>query len=265
MITVLNFYLTAPVRYMLTRQEREQVVLELNNQGKTIRDIAKEVRMSFRDIGAILRKEEKQKERQAGNNMPSTDGNRNQSGLILPSQAYELFSQGKNPLQVAIELNLKESDVTEYYKEYWKLNDLYKLNQVHDEIKDDISYFLELYRSSNAAGMSVDRVIRLLEIANDNLPTLEYRYKKLGQDVNRLELKQIDLSINLVELKSQIQHANQMLNFYHQSSQKEVGKFLQLYKLNMGKLNMGLDRNIKSNLKIRIVSDTNHLYVPPSR
>jgi DNA-binding transcriptional MerR regulator len=247
------------MRYMLTRQEREQVVLELYNQGKTIRDIAKEVRMSFRDIGAILRKEEKQKERQVENNMPGTDGNCNQSGLILPSRAYELFFEGKNPLQVAIELNLKESDVTEYYKEYWKLNDLYELNQVHDEIKDDISYFLELYKSSKDAGMSIDHVKRLLEIANNNLPTLEGKYKKLGQNVNRLELKQIDLSINLVELESQIQDANRMLNFYHQSSRKEVSKFLQFYKVNMG-----LDKMLKSDLKIRIVSDTSHLYIPPS-
>ena len=49
---------------MLTRQEREQNVLDLYNQGKTIRDIAKELRMSFRDIGAVLKKEEKEKERQ---------------------------------------------------------------------------------------------------------------------------------------------------------------------------------------------------------
>ena len=49
---------------MLTRQEREQAVIDLYNQGKTIRDIAKEVRMSFRDIGTVLKKEEKEKERQ---------------------------------------------------------------------------------------------------------------------------------------------------------------------------------------------------------
>ena len=41
---------------MITRQERERLVLDLYNQGKTIREIAKEVRMSFRDIGAILNK-----------------------------------------------------------------------------------------------------------------------------------------------------------------------------------------------------------------
>jgi DNA invertase Pin-like site-specific DNA recombinase len=39
-----------------TRQEKERLVLELYNQGKTIREIAKEARMSFRDIGVILNK-----------------------------------------------------------------------------------------------------------------------------------------------------------------------------------------------------------------
>ena len=49
---------------MLTRQEREQAVLALYNRGKTIREIAKEIRMSFRDIGTVLKKEEKENERQ---------------------------------------------------------------------------------------------------------------------------------------------------------------------------------------------------------
>src|SRR5215211_5788775 len=108
---------------MLTRQEREQNVLDLYNQGNTIRDIAKEARMSFRDIGAVLKKEEKEKERQKrklDNNKYSTDSDSNRRGLSLSTQAYELFSLGKNPIQAAIELNLRESQVTRYYKEYWK-------------------------------------------------------------------------------------------------------------------------------------------------
>jgi DNA-binding transcriptional regulator LsrR (DeoR family) len=41
----------------MTKQERERVVLELyHNQGKTVREIAKEARMSFRDVGSILNK-----------------------------------------------------------------------------------------------------------------------------------------------------------------------------------------------------------------
>ena len=57
---------------ILTKQERERLVLDLYNQGKTIREIAKEVRMSFRDIGVILNKifeekTERSKEQQQDN------------------------------------------------------------------------------------------------------------------------------------------------------------------------------------------------------
>ena len=41
---------------MLTRTEKEQRVIELHGQGKTIREIAQEVHMSFGDIGSIIKK-----------------------------------------------------------------------------------------------------------------------------------------------------------------------------------------------------------------
>ena len=47
---------------MLTRQERGRKVIDLYNQGKTIREIVKELRISFRDIGSVLKKEEKENE-----------------------------------------------------------------------------------------------------------------------------------------------------------------------------------------------------------
>ena len=44
---------------LLNKFEKEKRVLELHNQGKTIRDIAKEVHMSFRDISKIIKSYEK--------------------------------------------------------------------------------------------------------------------------------------------------------------------------------------------------------------
>ena len=76
---------------MLTRQEKERLVIDLYNQGKTIRDIAKELRMSFRDIGTILKKEEKQDVKES---------------LFPSTQAYRLFSKGKSTIEIAITLNL---------------------------------------------------------------------------------------------------------------------------------------------------------------
>jgi len=69
----------------MTRQERERAVLDLyHNQGKTIRDIAKEPRMSFRDIGSILNKvneaQRREQEQQQDNDDNVSDKNQQQQG-----------------------------------------------------------------------------------------------------------------------------------------------------------------------------------------
>ena len=157
-----------------TREEKERLVLDLYNQGKTIREIAKEVKMSFRDIGVILNKavEEKAEELK--------EQHEEIQQLSVSSQAYKLFSEGKTPLEVAIALNLKESEATKYYKEYWKLKQLHNLNMVYEETKDDIEPFLRLYRLSKAAGMSARHVTNLLKIANTDLPDIQCRYCDWG-------------------------------------------------------------------------------------
>jgi DNA-binding CsgD family transcriptional regulator len=115
----------------MTRQERERFVLDLYNQGKNIREIAKEARISFRDIGVILNKGvEGREQQQEGNNDAADNKNlqqqkQEQQHLSTSTQAYKLFSEGKTPIEVAVALNLRESDVTKFYKEYWRLNHMH--------------------------------------------------------------------------------------------------------------------------------------------
>src|SRR5919106_2785620 len=149
---------------VLTRQERERVVLELHNQGKTIREIAKEVRMSFRDIGVILNEviEEKEKEgeEQQGDTKQNQEQNQQQEPhLSLAAQAYKLFSDRKTPLEVAIALNLRESEATKFYKEYWNLKQLHNLNMVYEELRGDIEPLLRLHKLAKANGMGVKQVV----------------------------------------------------------------------------------------------------------
>ena len=62
----------------LTREEKENLVLDLYyNERKTYGEIAKEARISLRDIGPILKK--------SGSDQ----------SLSNSSQAYQLFSEGK--------------------------------------------------------------------------------------------------------------------------------------------------------------------------
>jgi transposase len=171
---------------ILTRQEKERLVLELYyNQGKTYREIAKEARISPRDIGVILNKavEEKKTEGSKGEEQDNIDSEKNQEQqrhLSLAPQAYKLFSDRKTPLEVAIELNLGESEATKFYREYWRLKQLHNLNMVYEEVKGDIEPFLRLYRLSKAAGMSARHVTNLLKIANTDLPDIQRRYCDWG-------------------------------------------------------------------------------------
>ena len=122
---------------ILTRQERERLVIELYyNQGKTYREISKEAKISPRDIGVILNKviEEKTEGEEGIKQQYDTEKNWEQEQQLpsLSTQAYKLFSEGKTPLEVAIVLNLRQSEATEYYKEYWKLKQLHSLNMVYE-------------------------------------------------------------------------------------------------------------------------------------
>src|SRR5215216_4689789 len=166
---------------MLTRQEKERLVIDLYNQGRTIRDIAKELRMSFRDIGSILKK--------ASGEMEENQ-DKEQLSLLSPStQAYRLFSRGKAPIEVAIELDLAESETTKFYEEYLDLKQMHDLRMVYEEIGGDIVHFLKLYKLSKDAHMNPEHVVNLLQMSNEYLPLLEQKYKRLTKEIVSLELE----------------------------------------------------------------------------
>jgi transposase len=110
---------------VLSRQERERFVLDLYNQGKSTREIAQEARLSFNAIGAILKKatEENQTSKERTEKMSQV------------AHAYKFVSDGKSPVDVAIALNLRQAEVTEFYREYWNLKQLYDLSRFMKESK----------------------------------------------------------------------------------------------------------------------------------
>src|SRR5918994_2018158 len=216
---------------IMTRQERERLILNLYNQGKSIREIAKEARMSFRDIGVILNKivEEKNRGQQDNNGMEKNQ-NREQQQLSLSAQAYKLFSDRKTPLEVAIALNLGESEATKFYREYWKLKQLHNLNMVYEELEGDIDPFLKLHKLSKAKGIGVKQVVNLLQIANNDLPAFEKRFKGLRNDISMLQFqKRID-ERSLYQLNNQIASTTKHLISLRMSFERERREIEKIYK-----------------------------------
>ena len=63
----------------------------------------------------------------------------------------------------------------------------HSLSRIYEEIKDDIGYFVRLYRLARVARMDAPSVIRLLEIANNDLPVVEHRYERSKRDLDSIE------------------------------------------------------------------------------
>jgi hypothetical protein len=216
-------------KYMtiLTRQERERLVLDLYyNQGKTYREISKEARISPRYIGVILNKAVEQKMIEGLKEQDNINSKKNQnqeqnSDLSLSAKAYKLFSERKTPLEVAIALNLGESEATKFYKEYWKLKRLHNLTLIYEETKGDIAPFLRLYKLSKAAGMNVQQVVNLLKIANNNLLDIQCRYERLKREVNTLEINKQQSHRTMAYFNNQIETQRKALTSYRVSSIRE--------------------------------------------
>jgi hypothetical protein len=158
--------------------------------------------MSFSVIGAILKKAPEENET-----------SKEQTEMMSQAaKAYKLFSDGKSPVDVAIELNLRQAEVTEFYREYWNLKQLDDLSRVYEEIKGDIHSFVNLYRLIKYAGMNSPQVIRLLTIGNNHLPSVEQRCENLNREVASLEGDKRNSAMILQELSDQISELSNMLD-----------------------------------------------------
>jgi hypothetical protein len=182
-----------------SKKEREERVLDLHfNQNKNYRQIAKEMKMSVRDIGEIVNRAKQEKERQ--------------EHKALFVQAYELFSKGKKPLEVAIILNLGQAEVTGYYVDYLKLVQLDDITQIYRELGTGIWDLVKLYKEAKAAKMGIPQVINLLRIANSSLPSVQHRYEQLREQNNQLESALRTKSKELQNLNNQIIDTSKFLD-----------------------------------------------------
>jgi hypothetical protein len=203
---------------------------------------------------------EEKKTEARGQQDNNTDAEKNQEQhLSLSTQAYKLFFEGKTPLEVAIELNLRESEATKFCREYWKLKQLHNLNMVYEEIKEDIGYFLKLYNLAKAKGVGVKQVVDVLAIANNDLPAIEERFKRLRNDVGMLQSQKHTCKRNLYQLNTQIVTTNRVLNSLGISCERERRKMENLCneKARLDAIVTEFKSNNEEYVEIRQVSEEN--------
>jgi hypothetical protein len=193
---------------VLSRDERRRRVIEFHNQNMGTREIAKLLHISFTDITKILKEADKEKEVEQQRTRQE----------FLASQAYKKFSEGKDLVEVAIELNIRAREAIILQREYLELAGLHDLNQIYEETKANPWPLINLYRSIRAEGMDVSHILILLKVANNDLLGIEQRCNYLKQEVKSLQEQKTTLYNQVTEEVSN-------LEYYRVQCQKEIEKF----------------------------------------
>ena len=184
--------------------------MDLYNSGSSYREIAKEARVSLRDIKGILDR---------------ANGVRT---ISKTSQAYRMFSEAKSPMEVAIALDMREPEVTQLYRESWTLRQIFDLNSIYLETKGDLGPFANLYKLSREAGLNSEQVVRILRLADYDLLRLQGKYYNLKSEVKSLETKMESLIRIMQDYENQVIALDKSFDNYCRSCQDEEIKLTDL-------------------------------------
>jgi transposase len=170
--------------FLGNREERKQYVIELFKQGKTIREIAQDVHMSFGSIGGIIKKVK----------YDADEGKEEEQNKSKDTQSLKLFSEGKEPID----------RVNGLYREFWKLKRLYKLTEIYEEIRNFLPSFLELFRIIKKEGLLTEKDIASILKSAHELPDIKNKVQRLIEQVSWLENKRDKCKVELSNLQKQI-------------------------------------------------------------
>jgi transposase len=180
----------------LNMHQKKALVIELYNQGKTRRQIAEIVHMSFKDIADII------------NEYTGEDIRVNKPEKSKEARAFELFLQGKQSVEVAIELDMPADQVEELHVQYWRLSKLDNLEILYHEAEYSLSLLLRLHNVLKDKKITKDKDISdLIELANDGLPNLRARFEVLLNQITALENEKDSLNTQILGLRNSI-HTN---------------------------------------------------------
>ncbi len=191
--------------------KKKQFVIQLYNENKSIREIAKLMHMSFRNIGVIINKVKAERERGY-----TTD----EEPKSPEAKAFKMFSEGKSPVEVAILLDLAADRVRAIYQDYWELTGRYKLAQVYDEARYNLSNLLRLHKIVKDLGMGEKEIIKVLELAKyDELERLQGKVQYLENQIFVLEDQKTKATNHILVL-------NRMIDEFEGSLAKKRGEMV---------------------------------------
>ena len=151
----------------LNKFEKEKRVIDLHLAGKTIREIAKEVHMSFTPISNIIKACERKKELQAKRE-ESNQSNQPKKPSIS-SQAFILFKEGKQIDEVKVLLDIPYKLAIGYWRTYLEAIRMFEAFEFYQENSYDMPTFLRIKNFLNLNNVYGKDIVNVLRTAKDIL------------------------------------------------------------------------------------------------
>ena len=166
---------------MLSKIEKEKLVIQLLEEEKSQREISKIAKVNFTFISNIRKKLE------GNNSQPTTR-----------IQSYMMYKDKKEPIEVAITLDIDNVEATKYWNEYLQLKREYKLLKIRNELQNNFESFVNLYKEMKSNRKTVNEMIKGLETVQDIQAESSY-LKSLREEISEAENKNNNLTQQIKE------------------------------------------------------------------
>jgi hypothetical protein len=158
-------------------------------EGKSIREISKELRMSSRDIVAIHKKADESNLYEEFLDQKQLELNFEQS---VYTEALKLFREGKSLLDVTIELGVKAEVTKKAYLDFLDTKTLGEFGGIYEDVKDCLPALVALYESMRNKGLGIRDTIVALEYAS-NMKKAQGQLESLAGAVVGTAIREIDV------------------------------------------------------------------------
>ena len=170
--------------FSLNKYEKEKRVIELHLAGKTIREIAKELRMSFTSISQIIKAYERKKELQVKREESNQSSQPKKSPIS--TQAFKLFRDGKKLTDVAIDLEIPARKVVKLWFQFLKLERMEECYDFYQDYQYDIPTLLSISNFIKRNNLDGKDIVNVLRTANDII-NLNQNYSNLKAEIEKLK------------------------------------------------------------------------------
>jgi hypothetical protein len=160
---------------ILSKKDKEDLVIKLLYEGLPFKEIAKRVHISLSDISKIKRKITGEQE----------ETEKNQKPLSVSSQAFKLFKDDKSLIDVSIILDVPKDEIIHFFMDYLDLQNMHKVVKILKEYKNDHPAFVKLFEfihKNNTKSKDIGYAIKNI----NNINYLKQQRETLKKEIQSL-------------------------------------------------------------------------------